>query len=341
MDALEFLKRSPKGTPQPIYVLVGDDEFLLQQVRQELVGFLLQDADPAYAVSVYESDRANWPTIRSELQTLPFLSPRRVVVVEQADSFVSNYRAELEKYLARPAPGTLLLIVKSWVSTTRLAKAVPDAATIACKTPKPAQLPNWCVQRAKSAYGKRLEDRAADLLVLCCEPSLGILDQELAKLATYVGEKANITVDDVDRLVGRSRAADTFKIFDAIGQGQPALAMQILQRLLAEGHEPIALLGAFSWQMRRLGLAWRRHQQGVRLGDALREVGLSDWQIPQAEAQMRRLGRRRLNHLLDWLVETDLGLKGNSPLPPTMQLERLLLRLIAAGPSASRTPTSS
>lgn len=335
MDALEFLKRSKQGRSHPLYVLSGDDEFLLRQVRQELVGFLLADADPAYALSVYDPDCAVWPTIRTELQTLPFLSPRRVVVIEQADSFVSAHRAELEKYLADPAPGTLILIVKTWSSTTRLAKAIPDAATIICRTPKPAQLPAWCIQRAKSVYSKRLEDRAADLLVQYSEPALGILDQELSKLATYVGGTDRITVDDVDRLVGRTRPAETFKIFDAIGQGQPALAMQILQRLLAQGHEPIALLGAFSWQLRRLGLAWRRNQQGSRLSDALRQVGFNDWQIPQAETQMRRLGRRRLNHLIDWLVETDLGLKGSSPLPPAMQLERLLLRLIATGTSAS------
>jgi DNA polymerase-3 subunit delta len=168
---------------------------------------------------------------------------------------------------------------------------------------------------------------------------LGLLDQELAKLATYVGASASITAIDVESLVGRSRTAETFKIFEAIGQGQPARAIHLLQQLLAEGQDPMALLGAFSWQLRRVALAWRRHQQGVRLADALAEADFQTWQIPNAEALMRHLGRRRLNRLLDWLLETDLGMKGNSLVPPARQIERLLLKLIAGGASTARSAT--
>src|SRR5262249_26767311 len=154
------------------------------------------DADPAFAVSSYPADRADWSTVRGELQTLPFLSPRRVVVIDQADEFVSNNRQTLEKYVARPSPGVLILDVRTWQSTTRLAKLVPDEATIVCKVPKPLQLPGWCVQRATAEYGKKLAEPAAQLLVELTEPSLGLLDQELAKLATYVGEAPAISAED-------------------------------------------------------------------------------------------------------------------------------------------------
>lgn len=336
MDALEFLKRSRQSEPQSVYVVFGDEEFLVQQVREELVQLLIGEVDPTYAVSVYDLERASWPSICNDLHTLPFLSPRRVVVVEQADAFVSAHRSELEKYVAKPAPGTLILLTKSWVSTTKLAKLIPDAATISCKTPRLGQLPAWCVQRAKTIYKKRLDPQAAERLVEYCEPSLGLLDQELAKLATFVFPADSISRDDVERLVGRSRGAETFKIFEALAQGQPARAMHILQQQLAEGHEPMALLGAFSWQLRRVALAWRRHQQGVRLAEALSEADFQRWQIPNAEALMRQLGRRRLNQLMDWLLEADLGIKGNSSLAPSMQLERLLLKLIGGGGARSQ-----
>jgi hypothetical protein len=45
---------------------------------------------------------------------------------------------------------------------------------------------------------------------------------------------------------------------------------------------------------------------------------------------MRHLGRRRLDRLYDWLLETDQGMKGGSALPPPVLLERLVVRLARA-----------
>jgi DNA polymerase-3 subunit delta len=131
----------------------------------------------------------------------------------------------------------------------------------------------------------------------------------------------------VDALVGRSRGAETFKIFDAVGQGNAAEALGILQRLLADGDEPIQILGAFSWQLRRLAKAGRLVRQGLAPSQTLAEVGVRDFAAPSWEKQMRHLGQRRLEKLYDWLLEADLGMKGSSPAPPAMQLERLLVKL--------------
>src|SRR5207244_4254466 len=103
MDAVDFLNKARRGEPQAVYVLHGEEEFLKRQARSALVAWLLGDADPAFAVSTYPGDRANWSTVRGELQTLPFLSPRRVIAIDQADEFVSENRQTLEKYLAKPS----------------------------------------------------------------------------------------------------------------------------------------------------------------------------------------------------------------------------------------------
>lgn len=325
MDALEFLAKSAKAKPQPVYVLFGDEDFLKRQVRTALEPLLLEDADPAYALAVYPGEEANWSTVRAELDTLPFLSPRRVIVIEQADPFVTEYRAQLEKYITKPSKGTLILDVRTWASNTKLAKALPDDVSIACKAFKPVQLPPWCVQRAQSEYKKKLSTAGAHLLIDLIEPSLGLLDQELAKLATYVGDRTTIDADDVDILCGRSRSAETFKIFNAIGEGKTAEALAIFHRLRDEGEEPIAILGAFSWQLRRLAQAARLIKQGERVQQALSQVGI--FNMNSAEQQMKHLGMKRLEKLYDWLLELDLGLKGSNPLPSWMQLERLVIRL--------------
>ena len=67
----------------------------------------------------------------------------------------------------------------------------------------------------------------------------------------------------------------------------------------------------------------------------LEEAGVLPFGRAAAEKQMRRLGRRRLGQLYDWLLQTDLGLKGMSPLPPRTLFERLVVEL-ARTPAAPR-----
>lgn len=327
MDALEFLKSVSKAKPQPIYVLHGDEDFLKRQARHALIGMLLGDADPEFAVSAYAGDKADWSVVRSELETMPFLSPRRVVVIDSADPFVTANRAQLELYVGAPAKGTLILDVKTWASTTRLAKLIPDTTTLVCKALKPAQIPAWCVQHAQNSHEKKLSQAAARLLVELAEPTLGVLDQELAKLAAYVGNRTTISEEDVDQAVGRSRQADTFRMFDAIGSGRPADALAILHRLYEQGNDPMQILGAFSWQLRKAAQAGRLISQGHSSSQALLDVGVREFAIRGFEQFLRHLGRARIDRLFDWLVELDLGMKGGNPLPPTVQLERLVARL--------------
>jgi DNA polymerase-3 subunit delta len=327
MDALNFLSAKRKPEMQSVYVLFGEEDFLRLQVRAKLDALLLEDADPAFAVASYAGDKADWSMIRNELATRPFLAPRRVVVVEQADPFVSEYRSQLEKWLDESPPGTLILEVKSWNKSTRLAKKVPNEATIVCNRPPEASLPTWCVQRAASEYKKTLSRAAAAMLVELAGPSLGLLDQELAKLAAFTGSATTITEDDIEKVTGQNRAAETFKIFDAIGQGQAAAALEILHNLFDQGEEAIPILGAFSWQLRRLAQAGRLVKQGMSIPQALDTISVLPFARAGCEQQLKHLGLRRLEKLYDWLLETDLGLKGGNPLPEKMQMERLVVRL--------------
>jgi hypothetical protein len=53
---------------------------------------------------------------------------------------------------------------------------------------------------------------------------------------------------------------------------------------------------------------------------------IQPWAKARAEGLLRHLGRRRLDKLYDWLLETDLGMKGSSQLPQRVLLERLVVR---------------
>jgi DNA polymerase-3 subunit delta len=331
MDAWTFIEQTKRGDPQPVYVLVGEERFLQRLALETIRDLVFRDNPNDLAYSAYEGDVAKWADVGDELQTLPFLSSRRLVVVQEADGFVTRFREALEKYVQRPSrSGVLVLVVRTWRSNTRLAKLIPDKATIKCEALPAYRLPAWCVQWA-SRYGKQLTAPAAQLLVEFVGAEMGVLDQELAKLASYVGNASTIEPKDVDALVGHSRVETAWQMLEALGEGKLAAALATLHHLLDQGEEPVAILGAVSWQLRRLAQVAQLQRQGVALPTAMSRVGVPPFAQKRMEEQLRRLGPRA-QKLYDWLLEADLGLKTSGGLSPPMVLERLLMRLAGAAP---------
>jgi DNA polymerase III subunit delta len=336
MDSLTFLEQAARSEMQSVYVVHGDEDFLRRQVLAALRKLVLgPDEEASFGLSSYPGDKAVWATVHDELNTLPFLCPRRLVVLEQADPFVTAHRPQLEKYVQAPSKsGVLVLEVKTWPATTRLYRLLDGPSSISCKSLTGAKLTDWCRRWSQTQHGKQLTAPAGQLLVELVGPEMGLLSQEIAKLAVYVGEGARIDAGDVDLLVGQNRAEETFKIFNLIAEGDAAGALTHLDRLLGQGERPIGLLGAFGWWLRRLVQATRLSGRGVPLPAAVSQVGLFKEQL--AQQLLRHLGRRRLDRLYDWLVETDLGLKGETQLPERVQLERLLIRLAVKNPTPQR-----
>jgi DNA polymerase-3 subunit delta len=332
VDALTFLDR-PRI--HPLYVVHGDEDLLrrlvIQAIRRTVLGDVTGDADFAY--SAHAGDKATFAAVVDEWQTVPLFGERRLVVVESADPFVTLHRAALETLVGNlPAGGSLVLDVKSWPSTTRLARMVDTKATIECKAPAAFKMPQWCIHWATSQHGKQLTPPAAGLLVDLIGPEMGLLDQELLKLALYVGERKQIDVEDVDILVGRSRTDGTWKIFDAVGAGNAQEALKLLDRLLDQGEDPFRILGAFSKHLRQLAQAARLAVLGQPLGLALEQAGIHRFGLRGAEQQLKHLGRQRATQLYDWLLEIDQGFKGGSQLSQRTLLERLVVRMARKEP---------
>jgi len=327
MDALAFLAR-PNPDLGTLYVVHGDEGFLKREVLAALRQRAFGETPDDGAIATHAGDKAAFADVMDELETIPFFSPRRMVIVENGDPFVTKYRTLLEKRIENlPAKGILVLDVKTWAANTRLAKMTPDSGNLACKAQPPYKMPQWCVDWAKTRHGKQLALAAAQLLVELVGPEMGLLDQELAKLSIYVGAKPKIEAEDVDRLVGSSRSESTWKIFDAIGQGNAREALGILDRLFEQGEEPMRMLGAFAMQLRRLAQATRLATQGLSLSAALQQVGVPPFGIKNAEAQLRHLGRPRAEKLYAMLLELNMGLRGESPLPERTQFEKFILTL--------------
>lgn len=333
MHALEFLRPSrARSAPRPIYAVVGDDAYLRREVLHAVVSEASAAEDEEFAPARFAGDSVGLVDVLDELRTLPFFSDRRVVIVDGADTFVTANRKALEAYTEHPvSTGSLVLCVKTWPASTRLARQVAGAGlTIECKAPAESELSDWVERLAREQFDAKLDREAADLLVELVGPEAGLLASEVQKLAVYVGERRRIQAADVKRMVGAGRVEAIWEVLEQATTGHSGQALDLLDRLLTSGEHPVGLLAAMSASLRRVYHAGQLRRARRTLEEACQEAGIPTYRrqaIELVRKQHAHLGPARVDRLPADLLRADLDLKGFSQLPPRVVLERLLVNL--------------
>jgi DNA polymerase-3 subunit delta len=309
--------------------LFGAERFLKQQALKALCTAVLGAEDEELGLTRFPGKTAELAQVVDELLTVSMWGEQRLVLVEDAEDFVKNYRSGLEKYLERPAKKSVLILdVKTWAATTRLAKKVAEIGLpIDCAAPKSAEFPKWLAEQCAAAHGKQLSREAAVTLVELAGTDLGLLDQELAKLAAYVGDKPRIEPQAVRDLVGGWKAETTWSMLDAVRDGKVDAALHLLDKLLTAGEHPLKLLGGINNQFKALAQATEIARHGKPLRDAMLEAGVKPFTLDSSANYLRRIGRPRAEQLMNWLLTADCDLKGGSQLPERVIMEKLLLQL--------------
>lgn len=349
VHAFDFLKEAKSELPG-ICVVFGDEAFLQQlvlgRIRQAILG--VNDDVP---FAQFAGAACEWRDVADELTTVSlFGGSTRLVIVSEADDFISHHRPQLETLAAKPpSSGTLALVVKSWPGNTRLAKQVANTGlAVDCRAPQrqvrnrsqldEARLCKWIAAWARQQHQLKLSISLAAQILDLTGPHLGLIDQELAKLALYSDESGSVTAQTIVDVVGGWRTKTTWELLDAATTGNAAEALKQLDRLIQSGENPLAMFGAFSWSLRRFAAATRVVERAERGGQrpdlqaALLAAGFRKFPreaLVTAEASLRQLGRERAGQLYHWLLETDLRLKGSHSTPQRARyvLEKLLIRL--------------
>ena len=338
LHATEYLKQPAKFPPKPICVLFGGDSFLKSQVFRRLRSTLLNDGDAEYSLTRFEGNQTAFPVVLRELLMMTmFGDGQRVVVVEDADKFVTQYRAELEDYANNPSrTAILILLVGTFPSNTRLYKTVDTTGwLVECSPLDEKVIPKWLVSWAITVHQLNCDTAAAELLVDLIGTELGLIDQELAKLALVVPIDGILTADIAQENVGSWRTRTTWEMLDLALAGNVPEAIRQLDMLLQAGENPVALLAQVASSLRRLAAATQlildAEKQGKRLplSTALVQAGVNRYYVQKSETQLKLLGRHRGAKLLDWILKADLDFKGDSRIPPRTMIEQLILKIAA------------
>jgi DNA polymerase-3 subunit delta len=329
MNALDWLRDDFERPIRPVYAVFGNDAYLIREAIGGVVGAVFPGEANDAAISRFPGATTQLATVLDEVCTLPFFSRRRLVVVEDADPFVTKFRKDLEAYVENPSEsGILLLQTKQWLATTILAKLVDKAGlAIDCSSPREKDLAPWLTRLARTRHNAELDADAAHLLVELVGPEAGVLASEVEKLAVYAGESQRIEREDIAKLVGAGRVETIWKTLDAALAGQGRLALEHLDQLVAAGEDPVPLLAAMSANLLKLHHAGHLRAARLDLAEACRLANIPPFAVQKTAKQHAHLGPSRVGQLPAMLLRADLDIKGGSTLEPRVVLEILLVRL--------------
>ncbi len=344
-----------------VIVLAGDCPFISRHLLHQLRDiFCPAEEDRSWAWREFSGDELPDPRdVLDEAATAPlFATATRVAVVRQADSFVSASRDLLERSADRPRGnrGLVILEVKSFPGSTRLAKAVArHGLLIEVGVPARFNLSSWLRKWTKHTHQAELPAAAAGLLLERLGNDLGQVDQALGRLAAALPAQGQrmIAPEAVDTLGGSGNQRTAWEMLNAAAAGQTAEAVTLLGSLLEAGESPIGLSAQTAAVFRRYATAARLlagPDRPAGIEAALREAGVAAWPkaLAEAERALRHLGSRRCRELPGWLAEVDRSLKAEASrgLRARLALERFFCILsgpptAAGGRPNSRTPGGS
>ena len=336
----EFLEKLRKGKPVPAVLLLGDEPYLRDECRKQLVEKYVPEAARTWAISRFSADSGETQAAMDQAQTLPMLSPQQLVFLEDAEAIEKlseKVRDEavkaIEAYLENPASFTVLVIEANGLDQRmRLAKVLLEKALVV-----EVGLGENADERVAAAAvlakslakeeGVELEKGAAEDLAEFVGGDLLRLKTEIAKLATYAGDRKTVKRTDVAALVISEKSATIWEVADFLAARKPKQALEFFERLLREGEEPLQMLGAIAWMYRKLIEA--TELRAANGWQAARALGMRPEQAELALQSARKIPRERLLKGLEALREADNRLKGGAKDPHSV-MEFLVWELSGA-----------
>ncbi len=342
-----------------LYLFYGADSFSRREALDRLKKELDADGMLGTNTVIFAARQTAPAEVVAACGAVPFLGSHRLVIVEglfqpapaagrrpsgrrspTRDASQGPWQA-LVDYVDQMPPTTTLVTVDGAVNEK---DALFEALKVKGKTNRfpacdPRALPEWIQRRAKE-IGLKIDARAVRLLGELLggqrvaggqSNDLWSVASELDKLAAYANGEV-IREEDVRALTSAAREQKGYLLSDAVVEARPALALRLLQEILAQGDNPAALLGVIQSRYRRLAIAREMLDQGASDTAIGRTLGTQGYALERALEQASRYTMEQLRVVYRRLVEADCDVK-RGVYDDRLSLEMLIADLAAVVPS--------
>ena len=327
---LEELKSQKFG---PLYCIFGKDPFECQEAVDRLLRALMPaPGQRDLALTQFDGSEVGEAELAEALQSLSFFSKLKVIWIQHVDKLKKSMQERLIDYFSRPAPAQVLVLSGSgWQKNMVIYKAADSAGWILefpeCKPwEKEQRTAEWVNQRV-SATRKLMAYPVCQFLVqrIGCEHAT--LAQEIEKLMCYVGERKEITRQDIETLCHRQPSESIWQLGEAIFRKDAPAALMGVHALLSEGLPLLPLLRQIRSQFQTEYQICLLMAQGKQAQDITQEFPYLKGQILEKHMrQARQYGSTAFQRGLLAIDEAELRIK-NSSMDDNLIIELLILRL--------------
>lgn len=317
-----------------VYILQGDDR---EAIETHIKVFHHSLGSPDMAdmnTTRLEGKSINLNDLRAAALALPFLTERRLVIVEDALQFFDGKsgketQASITALLdALPTSTALVLVipdmqrvrkqggewVKYWERLTPkhwlmqwAAQAGSRVFIQECGLPSEREMARW-IQKKASELGGSFSTIAAQTLAEYLGNNTQRTLQEIIKLLTYVNYERSVDDDDVRRLSIQDKESDIFAMVDAIAIRDGENALKMLHLLL----EDMDFIQVFSMVVRQFRLMLQARELVDQGGDAAhlaKILGLQPFIARKVYGQVQSFDLPTLKSIYSFLLKMDVDSK--------------------------------
>lgn len=239
------------GQLKQIYLLYGEERYLVRQYRDRLIKALLGDGNEMN-LNRYEGKGVVVPEVIGMAETMPFFSDRRVIVMENTELFKSG-GDKLSEYLKKPAESSSFVLVEQEVdkrsSLYKTVKKMGYAAQFDRQNEE--TLKKWVCGILKKEK-KQISSQTLQLFLDGTGDDMENIRGELEKLLCYCIDKDVITSEDVKEICVPQIQDNIFKMIGAIADGNGEKALQFYYDLLALRVPPMRILNLITRQFNQM-----------------------------------------------------------------------------------------
>jgi len=307
-----------------LYILYGEDEFSLNEALNRIKSSLGDKEMVATNTTVLEGQHITYEQLVMTCDTLPFLAPTRLVIVEgllgrfepqdgkwkRSTGTEASAWLSLKDYVKRMPESTVLVMLDGRLRKDNpMLAALENLAKVSEFKPlRGDDLRSWVLSRVATRGGS-ISPKALRLLSDFIGSNLHLLSLEIDKLCLYARGRM-IEENDVRSLVAEAVEASVFDMVDAILERRADEATRWLRRLEDEGSAPPYLLFMITRQFRLVTQMKDLLQQHQKTDEIRYSLGINnDFVLQKTLRQARAHSMGRLREIYRKLLDTDISIK--------------------------------
>ena len=248
IDELE--KQLSQQEPKGIYLLYGEETFLLQQ---QLNKIKKKFGEIIKGINYIAIDENNIQELIADIETPEFGYSTKLIIARNTGIFKREVKGrsggaskelkdKINEYLKSNIDmineSVILVFVENEVEKNSIYNTIEKIGTV-CNFEE--QKPFQIIKRLKAicnSYKVNVDESTLQYLIESCGTNMQDLINEIRKLIEYAGENGKIQKQDIDKLCIKKIESIIFDLTDNLGQKKVKEALEVLYNLIAS-KEPI------------------------------------------------------------------------------------------------------